>query len=321
MRRERGNRGIKSLILLGLLLFLINPLRAEEQSYQTTLQPFLAKYCLGCHGAKTQKGERRFDTLPKAIDGDNTLVDYQAVLDQLNLGNMPPKEAKQPPNAERQQVVAWLTRTLETYHQTKKTTGGETVLRRLNSREYQNTIRDLLHLNTTMFDPTANFPRDQLSEHFDNQGGTLVTSGHLLARYLSAADLAVQKAILPREKPAVQTWAFRDGFRQQPEIDQVFRKTNKFAWMTLFDVVGADKHEGAYGPIHAFADGVPYDGYYDIRLKAEAVNRKNPYDSRTSGNRSQPTVPLGHCRGQQTRRSVAQTAADGTLARGTRSGR
>jgi mono/diheme cytochrome c family protein len=266
------------------------PAKPVEATFQATLKPFLATYCTGCHGEKLQKGERRFDTLPAVIDGDNTLVDYQDILDQLNLGNMPPEKAKQPPDAERRKVVEWLTDTLETHHQSKKTTGGDAVLRRLNSREYKNTVRDLLHLNMTMFDPTVSFPRDQTSDHLDNQGGTLVTSGHLLARYLTAADQVIQKAMTPREKPAVKTWAFRDGFRQQPEIDQVFRKTNNYAWMTLFDVVGADKHEGAYGPIHAFADGVPYDGYYDIRLRGEAVNRLHPYDVEFIG--TDPSEPL-----------------------------
>lgn len=268
-----------------------NPPQAE--GFDTTLKPFLAMYCVKCHGEKLQKGERRFDTLAAKIDGDSTLVDYQDILDQLNLGNMPPKEAKQPTNSERQKVTKWLTGMLETYHASKKSTGGETVLRRLNSREYRNTIRDLLHLNTTMFDPTVGFPRDQMSEHLDNQGGTLVTSGHLMSGYLAAADLVIQKAMTSREKPAEKTWAFRDGFRQQPEIDQVFRKLNNFEWMTLFDVVGADKHEGAYGPIHAFADGVPYDGYYEIRIKAEAVNRLHPYDPEFLGTDPEEPLRLG----------------------------
>ncbi len=281
--------GAYGLFLMALLIC-SGSLRAEEGSFQTTVKPFLNTYCTKCHGAKLQKGERRFDQLATVIDGDSTLVDYQDILDQLNLGNMPPQKQKQPTDAERRKVTLWLTRTLDTYHQSKKSTGGDVVLRRLNSREYRNTIRDLLHLNMTMFDPTVDFPRDQTTEHLDNVGGTLVTSGHLLGRYLSAADRIVQKAIFPLEKPTVQTWAFRDGFRQQPEIDQVYRKTNKFAWMTLLDVVGADKHEGAYGPIHAFADGVPYDGYYEIRLKAEAVNRINPYDPEFLG--LDPKEPL-----------------------------
>ena len=129
----------------------------------------------------------------------------------------------------------------------------------------------------TMFDPAATFPRDQTTEHLDTIGDTLVTSGALLQQYLNVAEEVVQKAVFPLEKPDVQKWTFRDGFRQQPEIDQVHRTFNGFRHMTLYDVVGADKPEGAYGPIHAFADGVPHDGYYEIKLKAEALNRRHDY--------------------------------------------
>ncbi|MCA9053255.1 MAG: DUF1592 domain-containing protein, partial [Planctomycetaceae bacterium] len=85
-------------------------------------------------------------------------------------------------------------------------------------------------------------------------------------------------------------WTFTDGFRQQPEIDQVHGKTAKFEYLILYDVRGADKHEGAYAPIHAFAKGVPYDGYYDIRLRAQAVNRQHPYDLKFLG--TDPSEPL-----------------------------
>jgi hypothetical protein len=152
----------------------------------------------------------------------------------------------------------------------------------------------------TMFDPTASFPRDQTVEHLDNVGDSLVTSSHLLARYLEAAETIIDKAMLPLEKPAVQTWVFRNGFHQQPEIDQVHRKTNHYEHMTLYDVVGADKPEGAYGPIHAFAEGVPYDGIYEIRIKAEAVNRLHPYDDEFLGiNRNEP-LRLGIVPGDHT---------------------
>lgn len=254
------------------------PAKESDGSFVDVVQPFLQKYCVKCHGASSQKGDRRFDQLSGAIPDDNALVDLQDILDLLNLGEMPPKESLQPEIEERRVVTRWLTARIERYHQERKSSGNGAVLRRLNSREYRNTIRDLLKLNMTMFDPTAGFPRDQTIEHLDNVGDSLVTSSHLLSGYLDAADRAVEKALFPTDRPAVQSWAFRDGFRQQPEIDQVFRTVSRFEYMTLFDVVGADKHEGAYGPIHAFAEGVPYDGLYEIRLKAEAVNRQHPYD-------------------------------------------
>lgn len=266
------------------------PAQFDVAGFNKTVKPFLATYCVGCHGPEKQKGERRFDQLLPEIRDENSLVDFQDMLDQLNLSEMPPKKEKQPSAAERKQVIDWLTGNIKRFHQSRETTGGDTVLRRLNNREYRNTIRDLLHLDTTMFDPTVGFPRDQTTEHLDNVGDTLVTSGHLLARYLAAADLVVEKVMPLREKPAVQTWTFRDGFNQQPEIDQVHRTTTRFEHITLYDVIGADKHEGAYGPIMAFKRGVPYDGIYELRIKAEAVNRLHPYDPEFLG--TDPREPL-----------------------------
>ncbi|MGI9474476.1 MAG: DUF1592 domain-containing protein, partial [Rubripirellula sp.] len=271
---------------------------SDADSFEQTVRPFLRNYCAECHSADEQKGDRRFDRLASTIDSDDTLVDYQDILDQLNLSEMPPEDASQPSDAERQRIIAWLTSRLNQYHAIRRSSGG-TVLRRLNAREYRNTVRDLLDLNMTMFDPTTKFPRDQTTDHLDNVGETLVTSGHLLARYLDAADQVVRKALSPKAQPEIQEWRFHDNFHQQPEIDQVHRKTNRYEYMTLYDVVGADKPEGAYGPIHDFAEGVPYDGWYEIRLLAEAVNRKHPYDQQfLKTDRSEP-LRLGIVAGNQ----------------------
>ncbi len=291
MSAKSFHRSEFQLLFAALLLLAVRSVASADESAGATktLQPFLAAYCTSCHGAEQQKGDRQFDTLAVEISDDDVLVDYQDILDQLNLGEMPPKESPQPSTDQRRAVIGWLTTTIDRYHQSRQETDHQTILRRLNSREYQNTIRDLLHLNMAMFQPAASFPRDQTEEHLDNMGEALVTSSHLLTGYLDAAEQIIDKALWPLEKPAVQTWAFRDGFHQQPEIDQVHRKTNRFEHMTLYDVVGADKPEGAYGPIHAFAGGVPHDGIYELRVKAEAVNRLHPYDDNFLGtDRNEP---------------------------------
>ncbi len=262
----------------------------QPATFAKSVQPLLKKYCSGCHGAKEPKGERRFDLLESEIRNDENLLDQQDILDQLTLSEMPPVDSDQPTAIERRQAIRWLTGQIAEHYRTSKREDARPSLRRLNSREYRNTVRDLFHLNMTMFDPTTTFPRDQTTQNLDNVGGALVTSGYLLAQYLSAAEQVVDRALEPLEKPAVQTWTFRDGFRQQPEIDQVHRRTNRFEHMTLYDVIGADKHEGAYGPIHAFREGVPFDGIYEIRIKAEALNRLNPYDPKFLG--LDPSEPL-----------------------------
>ncbi len=267
------------------------PVPAAAVTFDHQVKSLLSTYCVGCHGPTKQKADRRFDRLDGAIADDDALVDLQEILDQLNLGEMPPKEARQPSPAERQRAVAWLTGKIEQYHRDRKPANVETVLRRLNAREYRNTLRDLLHLNMTMFDPTAGFPRDQTTDHADNFGETLVTSGPLLQGYLAAARRVTDKVFAPARKPPVQTWAFRGNFRQQQQrgIDEVHLRTNGLKHMTLYEVVGSDKIESAYGSIRGFQAGVPVDGTYAIRFKAEAVNRLHPYDPEFIGtNRAEP---------------------------------
>jgi hypothetical protein len=265
----------------------------SEVTFERHVKPFVATYCVNCHGAAKQKGDRRFDRLAGEIADDNELVDWQDMLDQLNLGEMPPKDARQPAVEERRRAIGWLTGKIEQFRRERKPVTGETVLRRLNAREYRNSVRDLLGLNMAMFDPTAGFPRDQITEQLDNVGGTLVTSGHLLERYLAAAERVIDKVLTPARQPQRQTWEFRGNFRQQPEIDKVHGTVNGFSHITLYDVVGADKHEGAYGPILAFKQGVPFDGIYEIRFKAEAVNRLHPYDPEFLGTDANEPLRLG----------------------------
>lgn len=251
---------------------------ARATSFAKIVRPFLRTWCCKCHGSEQQKGERRFDNSTGAIESDGDLVDLQDILDQLNLGEMPPSDADQPPDEERRVVTRVLTERIAAHHAATGAKTGRTVLRRLNAREYRNTVRDLLQIELTMFDPAQGFPRDQRSEHLDNNGEALVTSGYLLRQYLMAAEKVVHKALTPLTKPDVRTWTFDENFQQQPEIDQVHRKTNEFRHMTLYEVRGADKHEGAYGSIRDFVKGVPEDGIYEIRFEAEALNRVHQYD-------------------------------------------
>lgn len=242
------------------------------------VQAFLATYCLGCHGSAVQMADRRFDMLRLPVTDDNSLILTQDIIDQLNLGQMPPAKARQPGLTERTAVINALTAMVADGHAKRVSTGSRTVLRRLNRREYLNTVGDLFRLNMTMFNPTAKFPRDQTAGNMDNIGDTLVTSGYLLEQYLDAADQVVEKALDMRDRPEVQTWSFTGNFRQQPELDYAQTVIFKDKYLCLYESMNSLRHEGAYAPLKAFSKGVPVDGFYEIRVKAEAMNRRHPYN-------------------------------------------
>jgi hypothetical protein len=242
------------------------------------LRSFFATYCKECHGPEKQKGDRRFDELQLPVASADTLIELQDIIDQLNLGEMPPAKAAQHPETQDvHDVVALLTKMVADGHTRLSSTGAQTVLRRLNRREYINTVGDLFGLNMAVFDPTTRFPRDQTVMHMDNVGEALKTSGYLLAQYIDAADQVVSKVFAAAERPQEQTWRFTGDFRQQPELRYSHGKVHNYRYMCLYETSTSVQHEGAYGPLLAFAQGVPADGFYEIRVKAEAKFRSNRY--------------------------------------------
>ncbi len=238
---------------------------------------FLQQHCLGCHGEKKQKGDRRFDHLELNFDDEDTAFEWQEILDMVNLGEMPPEDEPQPSDEEVSGVVRWITPKLDQYFasQSEKETTG---LRRLNGFQYRNTIRDLLGLKLDSFDPTASFPSDDKLDGFENIASKLVTSRYLMEQYLEAASAAIDKVIdIPAEPPHIEEyyvpgdfWDARREFR--PKVSYLVNVDGKFV-----EIGSGDRASGRLYP-RSFKNGVPVDGYYTITVKAEGVGRENPYD-------------------------------------------
>ena len=138
---------------------------------------FVSKYCYQCHGEEKQKADRRFDLLSSSIQDFKVQELWQEIVDQLNLGDMPPEHVDQPTESERLAIIDLITNQIAEAREKFSGISNHTVLRRLNKFEYSNTISDLLGLNTESWNPAADFPTDVLVDGFDNDGAELVTSG------------------------------------------------------------------------------------------------------------------------------------------------
>jgi cytochrome c553 len=165
---------------------------------------FMQTYCVNCHGEKKQKGDFRVDTLKlpeTAADAEN----WQLVLDNLHLGEMPPEDEKQPPLAETTAVTAWIEAELKRAAAKLAGHTGEVVLRRLNRAEYENTIEDLFGVRGDFAD---GFPEDAKEEGFDNNGAALMMSAEQLYAYFAATDFILSRAIATGSKPEVKSVTF-----------------------------------------------------------------------------------------------------------------
>ncbi len=194
----------RGMSLLALALLIMPSANAADAAVAPSVTSFFQTYCIGCHGPKKQQGDFRVDALKiaaNAADAEN----WQLVLDNLQLDEMPPKAAKQPKQAEVEQVTTWIQNELSRAAAALKGTDGEVVLRRLNRVEYENTVADLFDVHG---DFTAGFPEDLRDHGFDNNGGALMLSAAQMQEYMKAADYILARTIAPATRPETKSKTF-----------------------------------------------------------------------------------------------------------------
>ena len=107
-------------------------------AFAADVSSFLSTYCTQCHGPSVQMANRRFDRLTMPPKDDDSTLLLQDIADQLTLGQMPPRAARQPTDPQRREIVESLTAAIASSQTKRASTGGRTILRRLNRREYAN---------------------------------------------------------------------------------------------------------------------------------------------------------------------------------------
>ncbi len=162
---------------------------AEEAGELAHLQSFVAKHCRECHGEKKQKGDVRLDDISR-LDAEV----WALVFEQIASEEMPPDDELQPTEAER---IAFKDHALALANAEGATL--VTGFRRLNKREYGNTVRDLLGLGKGTFDPAEYIYEDEIDEGFDTRAESLVISNELLLEYMGAARKSLQHALFSDE--------------------------------------------------------------------------------------------------------------------------
>ena len=139
---------------------------------------FLEKYC---HDSLTEKGEVNLEDLPFQIETIEQAESWQKVLASLNSGEMPPEDKKQPEGAEKADFLDDLALTMVTALKVFSDSGGKITMRRLNMRDYRNTIESLLGVKLDI----ALLPEDGSSGDFDTVGASLFLSSDKFEQYLT----------------------------------------------------------------------------------------------------------------------------------------
>jgi hypothetical protein len=165
----------------------------RDREFETQIRPLLDTYCVACHGPKKQKAKVDLSSARAEADLAKDVSQWLQVSKQIKTHAMPPEEEKkQPGDAERDRLVAWLDAALDRIDDRAPRDPGRVTLRRLNRAEYNNTIRDLIGLD---LHPADDFPLDDVSEGFDTLGEVLSLPPLLLERYLDAGNRILDQAV------------------------------------------------------------------------------------------------------------------------------
>ncbi|MBU6303628.1 MAG: DUF1588 domain-containing protein [Verrucomicrobia bacterium] len=267
---------ISRLIRLGAALGLINS-AAAAGSPPELVRSFLGKYCLDCHDDDVRKGDRSFAEFALPLPGESALIEAREIIDQLTLKEMPPKKSAQPGDDERLAMIRALRDGTETARGKLQSTGGRTVMRRLSSREYENTLAVLFGRRVDTLGLTAGFPKEKTTAHLDTIGGSLVTSGFLVDQYFQSASRLVELR-LGKPPTGPKVWRFNGNFVQYEELQGSHRAVFKFRYLCLYEQPNSDTRQGGYGHIEDFKQGVPVSGLYDLEVEAQAMHRDTHYD-------------------------------------------
>ncbi len=226
--------------------------------FQALGRPFIEKYCLRCHNDEKHEADLSLSQITDIKSIEKFRKPLVNALRLINSHEMPPADELQPDAQESEQFRALLLAAIDYVDRHAAPDPGRVTMRRLNRVEYRNTIRDLVGVD---FDPTEDFPADDIGHGFDNIGDVLTLSPVLMERYLSAAENIMARAITPEPPPIPKR--HQSGRYLEPASGEV--EKNQMAGNYRWIASGATEPIVS-GPLHT-----PYkwndDGEYIFRAR------------------------------------------------------
>lgn len=251
-------------------------LLGDSATFDSKVTPFLEEHCFRCHGPDKQKGGLRLDTLKADFLDSETAGHWVEVMDNINLGEMPPEDEPIPNSEELDVVARWIASELRNAQKHAQSTGGRVLIRRLSRTEYANTVRDLLNVDFLPGEgPMELLPPDGTLDGFDKVSKALLLDPSLLETYFQVAQVVVDKAIVLGEPP-VPTWRSRMEYE---EIDGGIEYIKKDRSVEVREDGLVSMSQGMRSNddlFHPWNDTlIPVRGNYTIRLRMGADRRES----------------------------------------------
>jgi len=186
----------------------------QRVAMQEKHRALFKEHCVACHGPEKQKGKFRVDDLPLTITNVEIAEKWQKVLNQMNSGEMPPEDEKQPASAAKADFLDDLANVMVAARRSLGDQNGVITMRRLNRREYKNTLRELLGVEINV----AELPPDGGSGGFDTVGSNLFMSANQIEQYQALGREALEEAFAWQTAASVTKKLHYEGETTTPKV-------------------------------------------------------------------------------------------------------
>ena len=204
---------------------LAGTVRADDGSMnEQQATNFAREFCFDCHTDGDSEAGLNLKQLLKRSEFGSDSSRWEKVAGRVFAGQMPPPDYEQPGAKDRQAFSKWVRNSIHAAVCSDGIQPGPQTLRRLNRREYGNTIRDLLGIHVNAGHA---LPADGAGgEGFDNASETLFISPIHGEKYLDAARTALGHAFKdPESREMILVATPDDG---QSSVDAAKSVLSKF---------------------------------------------------------------------------------------------
>jgi hypothetical protein len=151
----------------------------------------IEEYCGECHNAVDWAGSVAFDTMSPNEVAQEPRV-WEATIRKLQGRLMPPPGKKQPSQAAIDEMVGWLSGTLDAAAANAPPRAGFVGVQRMNRDEYQRVVKELLGVEVKGADL---LPPENEVDGFDNVAAGLSVSPYFVDQYIAAARTVARIAV------------------------------------------------------------------------------------------------------------------------------
>jgi mono/diheme cytochrome c family protein len=193
----------------GLLAVFTSPSPSQAPAPSKAADPAAAhlatvkQYCVGCHSDRAKTAGVTFEGMTAASIAQNPEL-YEKAVRKLRGRVMPPPNSKQPEGKAVDSLITWLETSLDKLPH-KEVSNDKIVLQRLNRKEYENAVRDLLAVEIK---GAEMLPQDDTAQGYDNIASALQVSPSFIEQYVIAAQNVATLA-MGKANARPQGWSFR----------------------------------------------------------------------------------------------------------------